>query len=200
MEKITSNLPISIEELNIDTAFKVAWAGFLRLGEITYTPRKEAQAPTFKDTNITRSDITFASDNQHAILRLKRSKCDYENTGVEIILAATRDRTCPVSALRTLFIDDPQPRTAPLFRLTQRHTAFDRKPVVDILQSRLQHHNIDMVNTYTGHSFRRGAAQHASDNGMLEEHIQKLGRWTSRAFQLYFETSVASLYTLSMRF
>lgn len=35
---------------------------------------------------------------------------------------------------------------------------------------------------------------------MPEEPIQNFGRWTSRAFQLYSETSVTSLYRLSMRF
>ena len=199
LEKITSVIPISIEDLNIDTAFKVAWAGFLRMGEFTYTSA-EAQARTFVDTKLTRSDITFSEGDQHAILRLKRSKTDVNHTGVEIILAATNDKTCPVTALRTLFIRDPQPRTAPLFRLTGHSTAFARKPVIDILQERLRVHNIITAKSYTGHSFRKGAAQHASDNGMLDQHIQKLGRWTSRAFQLYFETSVSSLYTLSMRF
>ena len=29
---------------------------------------------------------------------------------------------------------------------------------------------------YSGHSFRRGAAQHASDMGMLDSEIQTLGR------------------------
>lgn len=37
LKKITSTTPKTCEELNIDTAFKVARAGFLRLGEITYT-------------------------------------------------------------------------------------------------------------------------------------------------------------------
>ena len=197
--KITSTIPISIEEINIDTAFKVAWAGFLRLGEITYS-NAEAQAPTFVNTKLTRSDITFAEDNQQAILRLKRSKTDLYHTGVEIILAATHDKTCPVTALHTLFSKDPQPRIAPLFRLTGKSTAFDRNPVINMLQKRLQAHNINMPKSYTGHSFRKGAAQHASDNGMLDQHIQKLGRWTSQAFQLYFETSASSLYTLSKRF
>ena len=199
LEKITSVVPISIEDLNIDTAFKVAWAGFLRMGEFTYT-NAESQARTFANTRLTRSDITFSEGDQHAILRLKRSKTDVNHTGVEIILAATEDKTCPVTALRTLFIRDPQPRTAPLFRLTGTSTAFARKPVLDILQERLRAHNIIAPKTYTGHSFRKGAAQHASDNGMLDQHIQKLGRWTSKSFQLYFETSVSSLYTLSMRF
>lgn len=92
------------------------------------------------------------------------------------------------------------PLWAPLFRLTTGSTALVRKLVLDILQSRLQLHNISTPKPYTGHSFRKGAAQHTSDNGMLDQHIQKLGRWTSRAFQLYFETSVSSLYMLSMRF
>lgn len=199
LRKITSITPNSIEELNIDTAFKVAWAGFLWMGEFTYT-NAEFQTRTFVDTKLTRSDITFSDEDQHAILRLKRSKTDLNHTGVEIILAATHDTTCPVTALRTLFTRDPQSHTAPLFRLTGRSTAFSRKPVLDILQSRLRQFNITTSKSYTGHSFRKGAAQHASDNGMLEQHIQKLGRWTSRAFQLYFETSVSSLYTLSMRF
>ena len=199
LEQVTSVVPISIEDLNIDTAFKVAWAGFLRMGEFTYTSA-ESQARTFVDTKLTRSDITFSEGDQHAILRLKRSKTDVNHTGVEIILAATYDKTCPVTALRTLFVRDPQPRTAPLFRLTGRCTAFARKPVLDILQERLRAHNIITPKSYTGHSFRKGAAQHASDNGMLDQHIQKLGRWTSKAFQLYFETSISSLYTLSMRF
>lgn len=199
LEKITSVVPISIEDHNIDTAFKVAWAGFLRMGEFTYT-NAESQARTFADTKLTRSDITFSKGDQHTILRLKRNKTDVNHTGVEIILAATHDKNCPVTALRTLFIRDPQPRTAPLFRLTGKSTAFARKSVLDFLQERLRAHNIITPKSYTGHSFRKRAAQHASDNGMLDQHIQKLGRWTSKSFQLYFETSVSSLYTLSMRF
>ncbi|MCJ1269665.1 hypothetical protein MMC22_009557 [Lobaria immixta] len=147
-----------------------------------------------------RSDITFAENDQHAIERLKRSKSDLNRIGVEIILAATHDKACPVTALRMLFTKDPQPRTAPLFRLTGRSTAFDRDPVINILQKRLQAHDIYMSKSYTGHSFRKDASQDASDNGMLDQHIQKLGRWTSQAFQLYFYTSASSLYTLSKRF
>lgn len=175
LEKITSTFPISIEELNIDTAFKVAWAGFLRMGEFTYTSM-EAQACIFRDTKLTRSDITFSESDQHAIVRLKRSKTDLNHTGVEIILAATHNKTCPVKALQTLFVQDPQLYTAPLFWLTEGETAFARTPVLNILQARLNNHGIGRAKAYTGHSFRKGAAQHASDNGMLEQHIQKLGR------------------------
>ena len=49
LQKITSIIPISIEEINIDAAFKVAWAGFLRMGEFTYT-NSEARSSTFINT------------------------------------------------------------------------------------------------------------------------------------------------------
>lgn len=170
LEKITSIFPVSIQDLNIDTAFKVAWAGFLRMDEFTYT-HTEAQARTFIDIGLTHSDITFADNLSHAILRLKRSKTDVNHTGVEIILAATHDKTCPVMALRALFDQDPQPRSAPLFHLADGLSEFPRRIILDILQTRLQHHNISKSKSYTGHSFRKGAAQHASNNGMMDEHI-----------------------------
>lgn len=171
------------------------------MGEFTYTST-EAQASIFVSTKLTRLDVTFLDGDQHAILRLKQSKTDINHSGVEIILAATHDETCPVRALGVLFDQDPQPCTAPLFRFANSTglTAFARKPVLEVLQTRLQLHNIIMPKSYTGHSFRKRAAQHASENGMLDQHIQKLGRWTSRTFQLYFETSVSSFYTLSRRF
>ena len=198
-EKITSVVPISIEDINIDTAFKLVWAGLLQMGEFTYINAK-SQACTFANTKLNWSDITFSKGDQHAILWLKRSKTDVNYIGVEIILAATKDKTCPVTALRTLFIRNPQPRTALLFRLTGIFIAFARKPVLDILQEQLKAHIIIAPKTYTGHNFWKEAAQHASNNRMLDQHIQKLGRWTSKSFQLYFETSVSLLYTLNMRF
>jgi hypothetical protein len=60
----------SLEDLNFDTAAKVAFAGFLRM-----------------------------DDELHAVLRLKRSKADIEHRGIDIVLAATGSTTCPVRAL-----------------------------------------------------------------------------------------------------
>lgn len=84
LQRIASRLPTSIEDHNIDTAFKILWAGFLRLGEITSTSAEQSRS-TFTDTGVTRSDISFAEIDQYAILRLKRSKNDTEQTGVQII-------------------------------------------------------------------------------------------------------------------
>lgn len=35
---------------------------------------------------------------------------------------------------------------------------------------------------------------------MLDENIQKLGRWSSESFRLYFTTSAQTLYNLNMNF
>ncbi len=116
LEKITEEEHLSSTDLNGDNAFKVAWAGFIRMGELTYTAG-EAKKATFAEKDLKWSGISFAEGDQYAILRLKRSKTDTEHTGVQIILAATGEPTCPVAALRRLFIQDPRPRNAPLIRL-----------------------------------------------------------------------------------
>ena len=116
LEKITEEEPLSITEPNMDTASKVALAGFMRMGELAYTAA-EAKKATFSETCFTRFDISFEAGDHYATLRLKRTKTDIEHPGVQIILAATVELTCPVAAFRTLFIQDPRTPIAPLFRL-----------------------------------------------------------------------------------
>lgn len=91
---------------------------------------------------------------------------------------------------------DPQPGNAPLFRIGH---SFSRPLVVSILKTRLIKFGIS-DKSFSGHSFSRGAAQHAADNGMLDESIQRLGHWTSNSFQLYFKASSAPLFHLNLSF
>ena len=173
----------SISNVNVDAAFKVGWADFLRMGEFTNSVA-DLKNRNFAATGLTRPDVTFGEDGSHVILRLKKSKTDINHTGVEIVSARTDDHTCPVRALRDLFTQDPRTDpNAPLFRFS--NGALTRQRTIQILKQRLDHKGISS-NHFSGHSFRKGAAQHAADNGMLEEQIKKLGRWTSDAFKLYF--------------
>ena len=195
-EQITATVPVTKDDFNIDTVFKIARAGFLRLGEITYSPA-DLKKSSFINLKVTRSDVRFAENDQYAVLRLKRSKTDVKHTGVQIILSATGERTCPVAALRRLFNHVKRSASAPLFMLS--NAAFSRVSVISILKSRLAQAGFSETG-FSGHSFRKGAAQHASDQGMLDSQIQKLGRWTSNSFQLYFETSSETLFNLNLRF
>ena len=96
LQRITLGKPKFLQDFNINTAFKVAWAGFLRMGEFTYTKTELANRKLFIVTKLTQSDITFSQENQHVILQLKKSKTDVKHTGIEIIIAATNDSTCPL--------------------------------------------------------------------------------------------------------
>lgn len=51
-----------------------------------------------------------------------------------------------------------------------------------------------------GHRFRKSVAQHVADHGMLDKSIQRLGKWTSNAFILYFTTSLEVLFNLNLSF
>lgn len=89
-QKITKDKPLLVTDLNIDIVFKVVLAGFMKIGELTYTVAKAKKA-TFAEINLTRSDISFTQNNQYAILRLKKSKTDKKHIGVQIILIVLGD-------------------------------------------------------------------------------------------------------------
>ena len=45
---------------------------------------------------------------------------------------------------------------------------------------------------YKGHSFRIGAAPHASEQGLSDSQIRKLGRWQSDKFKTYLHSGALS--------
>jgi hypothetical protein len=153
----------------------------------------------FSSTGLTRSDITFAADQSYAILRLKRSKTDVNNNGVDIVLAATNKATCPVRSLQRLWRLDPQPQHAPLFRRTGG-VAFTYESLLTDLRQQVRAIGVTNWHDFSGHSYRRGAATQAHLNGLPYEEIQRLGRWTSNAFIGYITTSIFSKFILSQRF
>ena len=130
LERITAVIPHFIENMNYDTAFKTAWAGFLQIGKFTYT-QQNLKSKAFKDTELTQSDITFAENNEYAILCLKRSKTNINHQGVEIILTAVNNSLCSVQVLCRLVTENSQLPDTLLFSNKERH--FTRKSVIDTL-------------------------------------------------------------------
>jgi integrase len=154
-------------------------------------------APGASPKILRRSDISFSANHDTATLLLRRSKTDVNNTGVRIILARTGGIACPVASLLHLLATDPQDQSDTLFRFI--NGPFTRTRVLCALTLGLSKIGIQ-DSGYSGHSFRRGAAQHASDMGMLDSEIQTLGRWSSTAFQLYFTLSTSRLRQLNFQF
>ena len=105
-------------DLNLAVAGRVAFAGFLRVGEFTYSAADLRNSQVFAATKLTRADVRFSPTMDHILLTLKRSKTDRNHEGVNVVLAATNDAACPVEGLSKLFLHDSQPMTAPLFTLS----------------------------------------------------------------------------------
>lgn len=143
----------------------------MQLGEITYT-KQEKQFFSFQDLYLICFNITFFECDQYTTLCLKQSKTNINHTGVLIILAAINSLCWPVKTLCRLFTYDLQSSSTPLF--TYNNTSFTRRYAVEQLRLRLAITNISFAE-YSGHCSRLVAAQHASDNGILDDDIQKLG-------------------------
>jgi hypothetical protein len=77
-----------------------AFAGFLRLGEFTYETSDRRNRAYFRISHLTSGDSIISET--HAILRLRRSKRDYQHHGVTIQLARTGPKTCLVTASKPL--------------------------------------------------------------------------------------------------
>src|SRR5579859_5478369 len=170
LQAILVTLRYTHDDVNIYAAFCTAFAGFLRIGEFTWLTWNNQ---SFLQS-LSRGSIQFVPDG--VILQLLASKTDPFRTGVSIPLSPSGDIACPVSALRTLVQRYPRTAPAPLF--SQLIGPFDRKWVLSKLRQALLFAGINPAG-FSGHSFRRGAANSALKAGLSREDITKMGRWKS---------------------
>lgn len=189
------------DTLAVNAALTTAWYGFLRLGEVVHTEADAADSFRFGHEKLSPSCISPSAQGDHFRLLLRSSKTDKERNGITLMIGATNDDTCPYKHMARWLEWGNTPRhnrsRKPLFYLSKG--TFTRDRVLAILRSRLLRLGIP-PGTYAGHSFRRGAAQHASNTGMSEEEIKLLGRWTSDSVRRYYKTSPSSLLSLQRRF
>jgi hypothetical protein len=184
---------VDLDDITFSTLFSLAFAGFFRIGELTYDA-KDVQSPEFVKRHVTRSDISFSEDDSFATIRLKASKTDYLHEGVSIVVSAAAI-CCPVQALRRLFEADPQPGNSPLFRLA-KGAACSYQRVAATLKKRLTTANYNPA-LFSGHSFRKGAATEAARRGLPYDDIKILGRWKSDSIKLYITHDINRLVRLS---
>ena len=178
------------EGSTLHTAFCLAFAAFLRVGEFTYSA-KDLADPDFSQWFLTRRSVTLHED--HLELTLPASKTDPFRRGITLKIAASGDEACPVQALRHLFRWEA-PSDGPLFKW---EGPFTRQLVTGKLREVLT--LLGVKGHYSGHSFRRGAATSAREAGCSNEEIQLLGRWKSDSYRLYIVTHPAHILAASRR-
>ena len=191
LEKLVSGLGSSFDDVNLRAAYCTAFAAFLRVGEFTW----ETWTDKSHVTKISRKSVTFDVDG-NALLHLPTSKTDPYGKGTVVPLAKSGDSTCPVSALRDLFARFPRSPTAPLFARTAG--PFSRKYVVSQLQERLLLAGVKNARRFTGHAFRRGAANSAIAAGIPQQDVRSMGRWKSDAVYRYFTSSSKTRMLMSL--
>lgn len=162
--------------LALRAAFALAFACFLRMSEFTYV--------TFdRDTDLRRASVDLSSDPP--TLSIPASKTDPFRKGVTVAIpeGSTTD-DCPRRLLRLWLYDSSGRPDDALFYLPGH--SFSRTIVCGHLASALVDAGYD-PSSFSGHSFRRGAATWAASIGIPDEQIQRLGRWAGSSFNRYID-------------
>lgn len=148
-------------------ALALAWAAFLRVGELTYTKDDlKAGESHFPQFHLTRNSITFDKHKKGYRILLPSSKTSYK-APVPIWIAATNSRLCPFQLMDECYRLDTRPLSDPLF-FAPGFKPITREYIVQLLRR--------FHPQFNGHSFRRGAATWAVRSGTPLDKIQHLGR------------------------
>jgi len=183
---ITSNILLRMvnetrndeEGINVKAALCVAFAAFLRCGELTWN----TWSPESHHSLLSRDHVVFHPTS--VTLTLPSSKTDQYCVGIKIYLASSpHSPLCPVMALENLFTLYPRPPHSPLFARPHSQP-FTKQFFVLKIRELLLNAGISTVG-FSGHSLRKGAAATADSNGISKHNIQLLGRWKSNAVDVY---------------
>ena len=173
-------------------AAALCFFGFFRSGEITIP----SEAGFDEGAHLTFADVTVDSTKEPKMLRVrvKASKTDPFREGVDVYVGKTDSELCPVTAVLRFMVERGA-GPGPFFRF-QDGTPLTRQKFVEKVKLALTSVGVDSTH-YSGHSFRSGAATTAARRGIGDATIKTLGRWKSRAYQLYVKTPRQQLATYS---
>jgi len=186
-----SRHPPSYDHTMLWAAFCLGFFAFMRAGEFT-CPSHQA----FTGGMLTVGDFAVDSHSSpsHLVVRLRQSKTDPFGAGLTIHLGATGDNLCPIAAMLGYLAVRPS-TPGPIFLFSDGST-LSKPRLIRALRQVLQQVGVD-DSSYSGHSFRIGAATTAAQVGMSDALIKTLGRWKSTAYSLYIHTPLQELTSVS---
>lgn len=193
----------TLREVTLAAAFALAFGCFLRSGEFTYAEFDASLDLQRRDVDLTGKIPT---------LRIKSSKTDTTRQGKYLPIPCVPDpsyaHVCPATLLRRLLTDYPDYPEAPLLSFSgiRGKHSFPKKAVVEELRHRLQSVGVPLSvegRSYTGHSFRRGAATWTARVGIPDTNIRILGRWSlgsiKGSFHRYIDIGIGEIAASSAR-
>jgi len=166
--------------------------GFLRCGEVEIS----SDASYDPQVNLSLEDIRIDSHVRPSFveINIKASKMDPFQQGVRVYLGATTRDICLVTAiLHYLALRGTGP--GPLFKFRDgKGLTWER--FISAMKAALSSGGVN-TSSYTGHSFRIGAATTAAKVGIQDSLIRMLGRWESSAYLLYIRTPRSALQAVA---
>jgi hypothetical protein len=191
LKQLISSLPYTSKSYFVHVLIKsmylLAFHCFLRIGEFTSSQGGHAHLLTVQCVHFVKDKSNFPIGFELTMKTFKHSK----GQPVTLYVERNADKTlCPVQALWTFF-QVRKPTSGPLF------TFMDGSPVsrnyfTEQLRLSLIWCGLDSTRN-KGHSFRIGAATTAFSNGISEQKIKAMGRWSSDAFKKYIRVPVIKL-------
>ena len=172
-------------------ACMLGYFGFLRAAEFTVPDL----ASFYPVSHLSVADIAEDSLQSPACLRvrIKVSKTDLFRLGCHIHIGLGRAPLCAVQALLAcLSLRGNVP--GPLFLLANGQPLC-RSILTDWLWQIFS--TVGIEGNFSSHSFHIGAATVTARSGIPDHQIQALGRWTSKAYQLYIRTPSEALAGIS---
>ena len=158
------------DSLMLATLFSTAFFGLVRLGDLT------------KHNNIRTDDITFypnLTTAQRVTIHIHSTKTE-QFEGQDVILGHFSSPFSPVFLLRFIF-ETYKPPPNKHFFLLKNKTRLSKDTAVLCLRNLLTYIG-ENPNHYSGHSFRKGGAQQASNQHFKLSEIKELGQWKSRSY------------------
>ena len=180
LSKIIQILPVICTDLSeshlLSAAFSMAFACFLRVGELMLTKSTMIEKIIELEDKVMNETIGFFKIN------LRYSKTDQMGQGVVIQVSGNPSKICAFSNMSTYLKVRPQ-KPGPLFCHFNGEvlTWYQYKA---ILKKALNILNIPAAK-YNSHSFRIGAATEVVERGYSNEEVRMAGRWKSSVFKNY---------------
>ena len=161
-----------------------------RVGSIL--PKSPSTSP---DKFLTKKRVNLCSPDVMVVTLLHTKTIQFGERILHIPLIRSDTPLCPVSAYQhaELLLRAPDRMPAFAFRAADSSVSpLTSKIFVDVFRSLLTRARVPLPSSYRGHSFRRGGASWAFNNGVPGELIQVIGDWKSEAYKVYLEFSMNS--------
>ena len=180
LSSICSN---SYETKLFRAAYILAFFGFLRIGEFTFSTGNSVH------TILQVTDVQFEANYSKVFVHIRMSKCDQNRKGVSLAIDKSGGILCPVAGLIDYLAVRPKIK-GPLFIHCGKNP-LTRYQFSSILKKSLQ--VLGVQGHYRAHSFRIGAATAAFEAGCSQDVIMEAGRWKSRAYKSYIRCPVGQM-------